>query len=484
MSFTSYRFPVFTATVLAVYYTVPRKWQWMTLLAAGWGFYLLCDGENLPLLLVTTLLTYAVSRRMAANQRSADPKTARRKNRLWLGGYVCLLVAGLGFFKVRLATLGIALPMGISFYLFQSVGYALDVHRRGIPAENNLGKLALFLSYFPQLTQGPISRYGSLAGELLAPHFWDAQRVRSGARRMLWGYFKKLVIADRIAVAVAALNTPEHTGTAFLTLTVCYAIQIYGDFTGGMDIALGLSEALGIRLAENFTRPFFSRSVAEYWRRWHITLGSWMKDYIFYPISVSAPIRAMSRRTRKRWPKLGKRLPVYAASLVTWLCTGLWHGITPNFLTWGLMNCAVIVLSQELTPLYEKFHRRFGLKQRRWYGVWEMLRTFALMNLIRAADLYPRVGEYFRQLGHILTPTRLTLRDMGLTGLDAAILLVGCGLMLMVSLFQEKRGSVRETMARHEGVGFALTLALLLAVLLLGHYGVGYDPVNFIYNQF
>lgn len=484
MSLNSFRFLLLAAVLLWMYYVIPRSGQWVLLLLTSLGFYAAAGIGNLIFLLLSILLTYGVTRIMARNQKRLDRKTAKCRNRKWMWLSVCLLFGLLAVFKIRFTFRGVLLPLGISFYLFQSAGYVLDVYRGSIQPQRNPGKLALFLCYFPQLTQGPISRYSDLMPRLLAPHARDGKAVCFGLQRMLWGYFKKLVIADRIAVAVVALKAPEYTGNAFLLLTVFYAVQIYGDFTGGMDIAIGLSEALGIALAENFAHPFFSRNIAQYWRRWHITLGEWMKNYIFYPLSVSSPMRKLSKAARKRCPKLGKRLPVYIASLVTWLCTGVWHGITANFILWGLMNCTVILVSEECAPLYEKFHSRFHWNEKPWYSGFEMLRTFVLMNLIRIVDLFPDVRAYFRRIGSLFSGGGVDFGELGLTVLDFGILALGCAAMLSVSLFQEKHGSLRETMWKHEMANCVLTFALFLAVLLMGRYGIGYDAVNFIYNQF
>ena len=209
-----------------------------------------------------------------------------------------------------------------------------------------------------------------------------------------------------------------------------------------------------------------------------------MKEYVFYPVSVSTPMRKLSKSARKRWLKFGKRLPVYAASFATWFCTGIWHGITPNFLLWGMMNCTIIVLSEELTPLYEKFHSHFGWKQKSWYGAFEMLRTFLLMNLIRIVDLFPNVGEYFRLLCSLFSSFRVPFLDLGLTGQDYGILICGVVLMLTVSLVQERFGSVRELLWNRTGLRYALTIGLFLVVLLIGNYGIGYDASNFIYISF
>lgn len=484
MSVTAFGFLLFAGVLLAVYYAIPGKGQWMLLLAASW-FFCLRDGlGSLIFILLTTLTTYGTALRMQLHREGYPREAARRKNRKWLWLYLVSHLGVLAICKVRFRFRGILLPMGISFYLFQSMGYVLDVYRGTIRAERSMGRLALYVSFFSQLVQGPISSYGHLAPQLLAPHPFDGRQLSMGLQRMLWGYFKKLVIADRIAPAVAALKDGQYSGISFFVLTVFYAIQIYGDFTGGIDIALGLAEALGICLPENFHRPFFSESVAQYWRRWHITLGEWMKTYVFYPVSVSVPMRRLSRAARKKWPKFGKRLPVYGACFVTWCCTGLWHGLSWNFLLWGLMNWAVIVMSEELSPLYESVHRRFPLKKKPWYHVLAAMRTLLLMGFIRIVDLFPDVGEYFRRLGTMLHCWRVPFMELGLTGLDYGILLCGCILMLCVSLAQEKYGSVRQLLWKHTALRYALVFALLLVVLLMGSYGVGYDPASFIYNQF
>ena len=215
-----------------------------------------------------------------------------------------------------------------------------------------------------------------------------------------------------------------------------------------------------------------------------------MKSYIFYPISVSQPMLKLSKKARSTMGNFGKRLPVYVASIATWLVTGIWHGITPNFVLWGMMNCFVIVVSEELNPLYEKFHNRFGLKEKKWYGGFEMLRMFLLMNLIRIVDLFPNVGDYFGRMGSLVTTFNFhilwdgTLMNLGLTPLDYGILLGGIALMFAVSLFQEKKGSVREFLWNKPILRYILVFVLLVVVLLMGSYGIGYNASDFIYNQF
>ena len=521
MQFTSFTFLLFAALLLTVYYIIPGKFQWPLLLIASYVFYLWAGTDYLFFILFTTVTTYGAAymidrglakrdaylaehkKDLSREEKKAYKAKVKSSNRVWL---LLCLVTNFGILAVckacliepfhtmakggSLSFLAISLPLGISFYVFQSMGYVVDVFREKTKAERNFFKLALFVSFFPQLIQCPISKYSQLAPTLYAPHRFDGKQVSFGLQRMLWGYFKKLVVADRIAVAIGTLKGEEYTGVAFLVLALFYAIQIYGDFTGGIDVTIGLAEAMGIKLPENFIRPYFSKNIAEYWRRWHITLGEWMKDYIFYPISVSEPMRKLSKAARKRSPNFGKRLPVYVASLATWFITGIWHGFSPNFAVWGMLNCFVIVVSEELTPLYEKFHNRFHLKEKKWYGAFEMLRMFWLMNLIRACDLFPHVGEYFRRLGSLFTTFNFhvlwdgTMMNLGLSGLDYAIILGGCIIWFVVSLLQEK-GPIRERLSQKPAlVRYALIFALLVIVLLMGSYGIGYDASNFIYNQF
>ena len=521
MQFTTVSFLLFAAVVLVGYYLLPQKIRWMFLLAASWFFYLCAGVAYLGFIALTTVSTYGAAVVMARNYQKQDTYLAenkqtlsreekksykakiKRQNRIWMILCLVLNFSLLAVCKFCLAEpfrsmakggtlsfLTLGLPLGISFYMFQSVGYVVDVYRTTVPAQKNFFKFALFVSYFPQLIQGPISKFSDLAPQLFEGRSFDGKQLSFGLQRLLWGFFKKLVIADRIAVAVVALKAPEFTGVGFFLLTVFYAVQIYADFTGGIDMALGLSQAMGIKLEENFIRPFFSKNIAEYWRRWHITLGEWMKSYIFYPISVSQPMLKLSKVARTRLGNFGKRLPVYAASVATWVVTGIWHGITPNFILWGLMNCFVIVVSEELAPLYERFHNRFGLKNRKWYGGFEILRMFVLMNLIRIVDLFPNVGVYFARMGSLVSTFNFhilwdgTMMKLGLTGLDYGILLCGIILMFALSLFQEKKGSFREAIWDKPVLRYSLMFVLLLVVLLMGSYGIGYNASNFIYNQF
>ena len=528
MLFTSYGFIAFLVALFFAYFLLPKRWQWGVLLCASYVFYLFAGWRCLIFLLLTTVSSYLTARWMGTRAAKEDAYLAlhraemdketrkayragekKKRFRILLLGlvlnfgilavlkYTAFAVYNLNgilgaFGASPLEIPDLLLPMGISFYIFQTMGYLIDVYRGKTQVERNLFRFALFASFFPQLVQGPISRHSELAAELYAPHAFERRSFTFGIQRILWGYFKKLVIADRILVAMRTLldSPEEYRGGYVLFLILIYSIQIYADFTGGIDITIGIAESLGIRLAENFRRPFSSRSTKEYWRRWHITMGSWFSDYVFYPLSVCRPMMSLSRWSRKRLgANLGKRVPVYLATIVTWFLTGLWHGAGWNFIVWGLLNCLVILVSQELEPLYAKFHARFPKLTESWaYGKFMSVRTFLLMGLIRSLDCYRDVGLTFRLWGSMITEGNYAeavrgILGLGLDGADLVILALGCVTMAVVSSLGAKK-SVRERLYDRPVLSWVVFGSLFLAVILLGAYGVGYDASQFIYNQF
>lgn len=529
MLFTSYEFLAFATALLILYYLIPKRTQLWLLLAASYIFYGLSGAKYLIFIIGVSLTAYItaliiggmadrenayveVNRASITKEERKAYRTLGKRKRLTV--LLCGLFIGFGVLAVikytafavnnvniLLKLFGsnefkvpqLLLPLGISFYTFQSMGYLIDVYRGKAKPERNIAKFALFISFFPQLIQGPISRFNDLSHQLCSPHYFDFRTVAFGLQRVLWGYFKKLVVADRMLVAVKALmESPEkYTGVYVFLLIIFYSIQIYADFTGGIDITIGLSEALDIKLAENFKHPFFSKSTKEYWRRWHITMGTWFSDYIFYPLSVSKPMQKLSKKSRERLGNaLGKRIPVYIATLVTWFLTGIWHGAGWNFIVWGLLNAIIILISQELSPLYERFHIKFPkIGKSAPYALFMMIRTFLLMGTVRILDCYRDVPLTFRMIGSIFTTFNWnalfdgSVLSLGLSAGDYIVILCGCILMTIVSTMGEKK-DVRERMWGHPVIGLTAVSAVLTSILIFGAYGVGYDASQFIYNQF
>ena len=529
MLFTSYAFIGFLAVMLAAYFITPKKFRWITLLLGSYVFYAFSGIYNLIFIAFTTLTAYVVSRLIAraktreeiyvtANrqtlskeERKAYRARGKKKRFLILIGGLVLNFGVLAVLKytafavnnvngiiaafggAKLSVPNLILPLGISFYTFQTCGYLIDVYRGRAEAEKNIFKLALFTSFFPQLVQGPISRYKDLAHQLTEGHSFELKTFTFGMYRVLWGYFKKLVIADRVLVVMKTLlsDTERYNGAYVLLLILIYSVQIYADFTGGIDITIGIAESMGIKLTENFDRPFSSRSTKEYWRRWHITMGSWFRDYIFLPLSVTKPMMKLNKRLSGKVGRVAASKTVaYLASAVTWFVTGLWHGAAWNFIVWGMLNVLVIIVSETLEPLYEKFHARFPrLTASRPYGYFMAVRTFLLMGLIRSLDCYRNVPVTFLMWGSMLSMRGFGeilsggILKLGLTLADIIIIVLGIVLMLTVSNLHAK-GSVRERLYARPVLCSVTMGALFVAVILLGAYGFGYDASQFIYDQF
>ena len=530
MSFTSGIFLLFFAVLLVVYYLIPRRHQWKLLLLASYLFYAFAGWSAVCYLLATTVTTWLSARQIGKHygvqaqwlaehkgtstreERKAYKAGIKSRARRWmlfgiLFNFGMLAVVKytdfvLGNVNGLLALFGggqvplphFLLPMGISFYLFPSMGYLLDVYRAKYPAEPGLGRTALFVSFFPQLIQGPISRFDDLAPTLFAEHRWDGAAVGLGLQRMLWGYFKKMVVADRLMAVVNTLSgsPEEYQGLYVLVLMVVYAVTLYADFTGGIDITIGVAQTLGVEVTENFQRPFFSKNTAEYWRRWHITMGSWFRDYIFYPASVSKPMMRLTQWCRGKFGMgAAKRVSAYLVTMLTWFVTGIWHGASWNFIVWGLLNGVIILVSQELTPLYQRFHARFPrLGATFGYRLFQVGRTFLLMSAVRVLDCYRDVPVTFRAVGTIFTefnPAILwdgSLLTLGASGADWVV--AGCGvvLMLCVSLLSRREPLRARLALRPLALRWTLFGLLFLAIVVFGAYGVGYDANQFIYNQF
>ena len=527
MSFVSYEFIAFIAVLFVAYYLLPKKAQWPLLLIASVAFFLLSDWRNAIFIGITAATTYGTALWMeninktqksylAEHKAELDKEQkkaykAKMKSQKW-----AVLLAGLllnlgilavtkytnfvidninnflseGHKLIRFDDLFI--PIAISYYTFQSVSYIIDVYRDKQPAQRNFFKYLLFVTFFPQMVQGPISRFGDLGNQLCTPHQFDGKTVSYGLMRILWGYFKKVVIADRLVTAVIALAGGEaYTGAYVLITMLFYAFQLYCDFTGGIDITIGIAQVLGITLAENFNLPYFSKNIKEYWNRWHITMGTWFTDYIFYPISVCKPMLKLSKWSREHLgPAVGKRVTVYLSSFAVWLTTGIWHGAAWNFIVWGLMNWVVIMASQELEPLYDKFHGKFHLKGKLPYEIFQILRTVLLMSAIRMFDVYRNVPMTFSRIFSMFTTWNWgtvfngSMLKLGLESHDYILLAVGLAIVLGVSLCKVKRGSVRELLYAKKPVFFVLMGLLFVGILIFGAYGIGFDSSGFIYNQF
>lgn len=530
MLFTSYGFILFLAVLTLLYYVIPGKFQWMLLLLGSYVFYAICGLDYLPFLAGVTLIVYFGARIIdkklteqndylkthkeeLSKEAKKEYKAAQKKKRMLfqvIAVVLCLLILALvkyvNFFLsninallassggTQLTFLSIAMPLGISFYTLQALSYLFDVSRGTVKAEKNIFKVALFVSFFPQLVQGPISRFKDLSETLYSPHPFNRQAVAFGLQRIVWGFFKKLVIADRLMPAVQTIfsDTGTYTGAYAVFGMLFYTVQLYADFTGGIDITIGVAEMLGIRVQENFNLPYFSTSLKEYWRRWHITMCNWFRDYVFYPVSSSKGMQKFAKFTKNHLgQKAGRRLPVYISSFVVWFLTGIWHGASWNFIVWGLANFAILMISEEFEPLYDRFHKRFAFSEKLPYRIFQIIRTFALICVLNMFDVCKTIGETVRMFGSVFTFRNWDsafsggLLDLGITAADYIVLGVGVLILFGVSLYKNKNNDIRGAITKKPvAAKYALWAVFVIVILIFGTYGIGYDSSQFIYNQF
>jgi len=529
MLFTSFNFLLFLAALLILYSITPQKYRWFVLLVGSMVFYSFAGPFFLLYICSTIVITYICTTIIRKHRLKRDAeiaivtdKSERRSIRdnskkvakVWTTICLVLIIGILAVVKYtdfvisnvnntmgllgiarQFGLLGLALPMGISFYTFQTVGYVIDVYREKAETQSNPLKLALFVSFFPQVVQGPISRFGELAKTLYSGNPITRFNMARGANRVLWGFFKKLVIADRLWPALVVLTSypEEYQGIYYLLSIALYAIILFCDFTGGIDITIGVAEMFGIRLPENFNRPFYSKSIQEYWQRWHMTMYSWFRDYVFYPMAASKRMLRFSKAARRVvGANFAKRLPVHITLIFVWFLTGLWHGATWNFITWGLANGVVLMASLELAPMYERFNNHFSsLTSRRVYQGFMIFRTFWLMNMIRSFDIYETVGITFNLMGSIVTNFSLQqFLHYGVTTLTLPIIdyfAAGAGLIVVFWVSWLGRGEIdyREKLDTFKWpVRYAVVGLILFMTLVLGAYGHGFDARQFIYNVF
>jgi len=528
MRITSMSFVLCAAALVVLYYRIPKKWQWAALLCASLGFYAAGGLRYAGYILMTAASTYAATLAMgrvsqkqkayfAANRntltKAEKSEIKKKNNRKKKGLMVAALVLNFGilcvfkYFHFALEQLNhiftlfgglqlkdtftLLVPLGISFYTFQTMGYLVDVYWGKVEPERNFGKLLLFVSFFPQITQGPISSFAQLAPQFTQPHSFTYENYAGGCQRMIWGFFKKMVLANLLAPCVSAVfeNYSAYAGPAVLIGMFFYSIQIYADFSGYMDIMCGLCQILDIRLTENFERPYFSKSIAEYWRRWHISLGVWFKNYIYYPIAVSKWNKRVGKWSQKKLGRIfGQALPASIALVVVWLCTGLWHGASWSYIAWGGLNGLFIIVSLWMEPLYAAARKKLHLQESNWFWrAFQVIRTYILVCFIK---VLPEVGTLGQGLGlwrqiftgwNVASFSQLFPYAPGKETL--LILFFAMALLFTTSLIQRKT-PIRVWFGRFPSAIRALALAGLLFFIV--YYGVpaSNDLGGFLYAQF
>ena len=541
MTYTSLNFIFFVLATALVYFVLPfKKYRWTVLLAASIFFYCTWSYQLGAFMLFTTLSTYLIAlwlNRVSVKSKAVlkehksewsrdDKKKYKNKTkvRMRLVMTLALLLnfgilaflkyynffAGslndiLGAFSLDFSapSLKLILPLGISFYTFQSMGYIVDVYREKTAPQKNPLKLLLFVSFFPQIIQGPISIYDQLAVQLFEGHDFDFTRFKHGCELIMWGFFKKLVIADRAVIAITAVTADYNKfGGTTLTFTVLlYALQLYADFSGGIDISRGVAQIFGVDMIDNFKRPYFSRSINEYWRRWHISLGAWLKNYLFYPVAMSnAFITASKKMKGTRFGKtaagthISKVLPTSVASLIVFLVVGIWHGASWKYVAFGAWNGMIIMVSILLEPLFISAKDKLHIKDTNIpFMLFQMFRTFLIVLVGYVFDVAPSFSQAMRTFWLFFTNQNFKLgysqiSDLGLGKKDYLVVLIGGLIIFIASIIQERAKNgmdIRHMLDRKPFIlRFALLFVALISIVVFGIYGSGYSAADFVYAQF
>ena len=398
-----------------------------------------------------------------------------------------------------IGALEMILPLGLSFYTFKCISYDIEVHRKTIPVEKNLEIFSLYIFLYPELLAGPIDRPQNLLSQIRQTHGFDYERITNGLKLMAWGFFQKWVIADRLAMLVARVydNPQEYNGLGYVVATFYFAIQIYCDFSAYSDIAIGAGEVLGFSFMKNFNRPYFAKSISEFWRRWHISLSTWLRDYLFLPIAYATARKLHNKRFIGIKPETWSYL---AATIFTMFIAGLWHGANWTFISWGTLIGIFLVVSFSTRKFRRYFLKITKLnKLKRLHNLFSIVFTFSLIcfcwiffransfndALYMISHIYTGFGHYFRMLAHsvaqfrfgheIIEPFTLGFNDMELY---LAVLFIG---FLFIVNFIQTKVRIREFVSkRPAAVRWALYLLIIFIILIYGRF----ENRQFIYMQF
>ena len=466
MTFTSFHFLLFFPAVVLLYNLCPQRFRVWFLLAVSYAFYAFMQPVYLLLLAAVTATTYAFSRCIGASEDD------RRKHKIMVGGIVSILLP-LFFFKYlvsifnfQFSIFNFSLPVGISFYTFMAIGYLVDVNNEEVPVEKNIGSLALFLSFFPYILSGPIERARNILPQFKKLPSSRPADLSAGFKLMLWGYFMKLCVADRLAIYDHAVfgNLLQHNGSTIAFATLLYPIQVYADLGGYSLIAIGVARCLGLKIIPNFNRPFFATSMSHLWHRWHMSLISWLTDYLYTPLSFAL----------RRWKVWG----IVTAIILTFLISGIWHAAALGFLLWGVIQGLYLSIEALLQKKRSTFENKHDLTHKWWYiliccvGVYLM---FAISMIFGSgdgslSDALTAIGKIFGHWGTLFVDPNTLFYALIFT------------LVMIAKDFCEEffPGKIKVFGNKHIVVRFLGMLVVLLFVLYAGVL----DGGSFIYFQF
>lgn len=503
-------FAVLAAAVI-LYYAMPIKYRWIVLLSASIIFYAIVSTYLIAFIAVTILTVYFGARQIQRNNDKAtdeNKKKIKKTNKILISFIIVFNLGIIGFLKYfnflggtinsllsllhvngKIPALKLFLPIGISFYTLQAIGYLIDVYRNKYPAERNFFKVALFLIFFAQILEGPIARFDQTANQLYEGHRADYHNITFGLQRILWGLFKKMVVADRLYLLVKTVsdNPTQFSGIASLLFILFYTFQLYADFSGFIDIAAGAGELFGIKLPENFRQPFFAKSAQEFWKRWHISLGAWLKEYVFYSVALSPKVIKFGNKfKKKRRNHFTKMLPTIIALFAVWICNGLWHGPEWKYIVYGMYYFVIIVAGMLLEPLFQKAYRKMNFNpDGKLWSAFRHIRTLLIIFIGETIFGAKTLSDAFFILGSVFRPYNGSLFSLGLDYKEFIIAIVGLIVMFAFDFIKEKGVDIRQSLAvKVLPLRWAAYLSIAAVIVVFGAYGGIYSVMPFIYGEF
>lgn len=486
MLFNSLEFLIFFFIVTVVYYMIPHKVRWFWILLSSYYFYMRSNPKYIVILVFITLLSYLSG--------IIVEKSVKYKKNVMILSILCnisvLFVFKYYNFFIKsmehiLAVIHIqlhvpystfSLPIGISFYIFEAMAYIIDVYRGGLKAEKNLLKYASFIAFFPQLLAGPIERAGHMLVQFEKKHVFDYEKIKSGLLLILWGLFQKLVVADRLSKFTdTVFSQPNnYRGFEMVIASLFFTFQIYCDFSGYSDMAIGAARVLGFELSRNFERPYFSKGIREFWRRWHITLCSWFKDYLYIPLGGN------------RCSKIRN----YINIMIVFVVSGLWHGADVSFIVWGALHGVYQVVEKAIEPFWNKVMVRLKIQTSgSIYKLFQVIKTFVLVDfawIFFKASSFKAAIAFIKNMFYFNPEVFINgaIYKLGLSYKEFWIGVFGIVIVLIENLLQRNNNIYSKLMNKHVVIRWSLYVASLIFIIIFGVYGSDYNPQQFIYFQF
>jgi len=523
---------LFGSLIFIIYFIFPKKHRYLVLLIASYALFITISKWLVIFLFITTLSIYVVGLIInnlnnkfqnekdlidenqeldkdikKENKKALKNKYNKKKKLVMALGVIfnVLTIVILkylnlfgeifnGFFDLfhinySIPTLFVLVPLGLSYYTLNAIGYIVDVYRGKFKADKNFLNVMLFMSYFPTILEGPFHSYDKLEPQLKEGHDFSYINMTHGIQLVLFGMFKKMVVADRIDMITSEVfsNYGDYSSVIILAAILLYTLQLYAEFSGIIEMVLGVSEMFGIKLNKNFDRPFFSKSVSEFWRRWHMSLGNWLKEYIFYPVSLNSSKKVSKKMLEKNHKFLSVFIPEALGLFCVWTICGLWHGPTVKYFIYGMYYYVLMILGILIQEICSKFKGYESLKTKKGYIVFQIIRTFILVNIGMMLFRAGTMTDFFKMFGGIFRSGGITniVKTGVLDGYEVFVMITSLIFLLIVDILHFKYQNIRDEIdKKHIVLRWSLYFILALAILYFGAYGPSYKPVDPIYGNF